>query len=100
MKDTRKDLRLRLPVSADADFHAAKAKAERELGYTLRDNEFATRVLVQAVRQWEPVQDAAPRLHLPENCRERLRLEGKAYPKSGCASCDTGGMTGCPHKIN
>lgn len=51
MKDTRKDLRLRLPVSADADFHAAKAKAERELGYTLRDNEFATRVLVQAVRE-------------------------------------------------
>lgn len=50
MKDTRKDLRIRLPESAGPDFHSAKAKAERELGYTLRDNEFATRVLVQAVK--------------------------------------------------
>lgn len=50
MKDNRKDLRLRLPETARSDFNTAKAKAERELGYTLRDNEFATRVLVQAVR--------------------------------------------------
>lgn len=96
-----KDLRTVLKRKQDIEaFNTAKAEAERELGYTLRDNEFATRVLVQAVRQWEPVQDATPRQHLPENCRERLRLEGKAYPKSGCASCGTGGMTGCPHKID
>lgn len=50
MKDPRKDLRLRLPESARSDFAAAKTKAERELGYTLRDNEFAVRVLVQAVK--------------------------------------------------
>lgn len=32
----------------------------------------------------------------PENCRNRLRDEGKAYPKSGCEYCKTGGLTGCP----
>lgn len=32
----------------------------------------------------------------PESCRNRLRDEGKAYPKSGCGHCKTGGMTGCP----
>lgn len=59
-----KDLRLVLKREQDIDqFNTAKAKAERELGYTLRDNEFAVRVLVQAVRQWEPVQDATPRAH-------------------------------------
>lgn len=51
MKDNRKDLRLRLPESARSDFNTAKAKAERELGYTLRDNEFAVRVLVQSIKE-------------------------------------------------
>lgn len=32
----------------------------------------------------------------PARCRNRLRDEGKAYPKSGCEVCSTGGMTGCP----
>jgi hypothetical protein len=100
MTDHRKDLRIRLPVSADVAFSQAKAKAEKELGITMRDNEFATRVLVQGVRQWETVQDATPRTHLPENCRERWRLEGKTYLKSWCASCETGFMTVCPHKID
>lgn len=46
-----KDLRLVIKRKQDIQaFNTAKAKAERELGYTLRDNEFATRVLVHAVR--------------------------------------------------
>ena len=46
-----KDLRTVLKRKQDIDnFNTAKAKAERELGYTLRDNEFAVRVLVQAVK--------------------------------------------------
>lgn len=34
---------------------------------------------------------------LPANCRERLRLEGQAYPKSGCSVCGNGGLRGCPY---
>lgn len=34
----------------------------------------------------------------PTNCRNRLRDEGKAYPKSGCDSCHDGGLRGCPHE--
>lgn len=33
----------------------------------------------------------------PASCRERLRLEGKPYPRSGCDSCHMGGMLGCPY---
>lgn len=33
----------------------------------------------------------------PMDCRNRLRDEGKPYPKSGCASCGDGGLRGCPH---
>ncbi len=36
----------------------------------------------------------------PANCRNRLRDEGKAYPKSGCQVCRAGGMTGCPYEIS
>lgn len=47
-----KDLRLVLKRKQDIEaFNRAKAKAERELGMTLRDNEFAARVLVQAVKE-------------------------------------------------
>lgn len=47
-----KDLRLVLKRKQDIEaFNTAKAKAERELGMTLRDNEFAARVLVQAVKE-------------------------------------------------
>lgn len=35
---------------------------------------------------------------LPSSCRERLRLEGKPYPRSGCLVCKTGGLMGCPYK--
>lgn len=34
----------------------------------------------------------------PENCRNRLKSEGKAYPKSGCDSCGDGGIFGCPYE--
>ena len=34
----------------------------------------------------------------PENCRNRLQREGKAYPRSGCNACGTGGTTGCPYE--
>lgn len=51
MKDNRKDLRIRLPEHARQDFDASKLKAERELGMALRDNEYAARVLVHAIRQ-------------------------------------------------
>ena len=30
-----------------------------------------------------------------KNCRNRLRAEGKTYPKSGCEICGSGGLTGC-----
>lgn len=34
----------------------------------------------------------------PAQCRNRLQYEGKPYPRSGCAVCKTGGMTGCPYE--
>jgi len=34
----------------------------------------------------------------PENCRERLKDEGKAYPKSGCNACHKNAFGTCPHK--
>jgi len=46
-----KDLRIVLKGENPDLFNRAKAKAERELGMTLRDNEFAARVLVQAVKE-------------------------------------------------
>ena len=46
-----KDMRLVLKRKQDIEnFNTAKAKAERELGVAMRDNEFAVRVLVQAVK--------------------------------------------------
>lgn len=34
----------------------------------------------------------------PANCRERLREQGKPYPRSGCSACRKSlGMLGCPH---
>lgn len=41
---------------------------------------------------------SSPAEKRPANCRNRLRDEGKPYPKSGCASCGNGGMMGCPHE--
>jgi len=35
--------------------------------------------------------------HLPTTCRERLRVEGKPYPRSGCSSCGGVALHGCPH---
>lgn len=34
----------------------------------------------------------------PALCRNRLRDEGKHYPRSGCKSCGNGGMMGCPYE--
>lgn len=34
----------------------------------------------------------------PQLCRNRLRDEGQAYPRSGCAVCGNGGLMGCPHE--
>ncbi|QIV65837.1 hypothetical protein Cp1R7AA1_179 [Mesorhizobium phage Cp1R7A-A1] len=34
----------------------------------------------------------------PEGCRNRLRDEGKPYPKSGCTVCKNGGMVGCRYE--
>ena len=36
----------------------------------------------------------------PANCRNRLRDEMRAYPKSGCGHCKTGGLTGCPFEAS
>ena len=47
----RKDIRLTLNPSDQKAFNEAKKKAEIELGYTLRDNEFAVRVLAHAVKK-------------------------------------------------
>lgn len=35
----------------------------------------------------------------PANCRNRLRDEGKVYPRSGCDHCKTGGLTGCTFEM-
>lgn len=45
--------------------------------------------------QAAPLSPADPR---PQSCTMRLRDEGKAAPRSGCASCHMGGMLGCPHE--
>jgi hypothetical protein len=34
----------------------------------------------------------------PLNCRNQLREDGKAYPRSGCAVCKNGGLMGCPYE--
>jgi hypothetical protein len=34
----------------------------------------------------------------PANCRNRLRDNGKTYPRSGCQSCNNGGLMGCPYE--
>lgn len=36
----------------------------------------------------------------PSSCRERLRAEGKPYPRSGCDVCKTGGMKGRPYECH
>ncbi|AMO44242.1 hypothetical protein DSS3P8_184 [Roseobacter phage DSS3P8] len=46
------------------------------------------------IEQYGPVADTRP-----ANCRERLREEGKSYPRSGCGVCGTNLRTGlvCKH---
>lgn len=45
-----------------------------------------------------PAQPADGAQVSPSNCRERLRAEGKPYPRSGCSVCKIGGLTGCPYE--
>lgn len=45
-----------------------------------------------------PAAPAQEKDNRPANCRNRLSDEGKTYPRSGCAHCKTGGITGCPFK--
>lgn len=49
-----------------------------------------------ALRVLEKTANAARAQARPSNCRNRLRDEGKPYPRSGCNHCKTGGLTGCP----
>ena len=51
MKPNRKDLRVVLPEGMTEAFNSAKRRTERELNVALRDNEFAARVLVQAIKE-------------------------------------------------
>ena len=59
MTDTRKDIRFALPASSASDFEAAKRRAEQEIGVAMSANEFARRVVVQAVRPRDEVEDFA-----------------------------------------
>lgn len=46
----RKDIRLTLKPDVAEMFEAAKERAERDLGYILKDSDFAGRVISQGVR--------------------------------------------------
>ncbi len=47
----RKDLRVTLKPADSEAFQVAKMKAEQEVGYTMRDGEFAARIIQQHVRR-------------------------------------------------
>ena len=51
MTKNRKDIRFQLPAASGPDFEAAKLRAEQELGVVMSNNEFARRVVVQAVKE-------------------------------------------------
>lgn len=70
-------------------------------GYVRRDDGAHTAVTgtCDKCRETRPILDArhwVKTTEKPANCRNRLRDEGKPYPRSGCAHCKTGGLTGCP----
>lgn len=52
-----------------------------------------------AWKDCQSVLDAAgdPAAARPSDCRLRLMVEGKAYPRSGCNHCNDGGLRGCPY---
>lgn len=85
----------------EGDFNAlTDRQIEQESEIARRDMDEAESWL-EAVASWERAGKPRTPLHIekrPANCRNRLRDEGKAYPKSGCLSCGTGGMTGCPYE--
>jgi len=53
-------------------------------------------VMLPMAGSGDEVAEPPPALEKPANCRNRLRDEGKAYPKSGCGHCKNGGLMGCP----
>jgi len=60
----RKDIRLTLKPSDAEAFEAAKMKAESESGYTMRDGEFAAKIIIQAVRRHAFDLDRMPKFGL------------------------------------
>lgn len=74
---------------------ASIAEAVHEAHYLPPRSEFTARVVV--IRPGVDVLGTTTMPYRPLNCRNRLRDEGKAYPKSGCDSCGDGGLRGCPH---
>lgn len=80
----------------------------RERLATVVENQFGDAVTARAIRGHIPYTMITVEMVLaalrpddargekPTNCRNRLRDEGKLYPRSGCAHCKDGGMRGCP----
>ena len=54
---------------------------EKVPGYAFSDKVIAENV-ARLLNMEDKKQD-----HVPQNCRQRLMQQGKAYPKSGCAAC-------------
>ena len=54
------------------------------------------RIIVDSLSLANPTLEPTAPVKRPHTCRNRLRDEGKPYPRSGCAHCKTGGLTGCP----
>ncbi len=80
MRGLRKDLRIKLPVSAMDDFKKAKLRVEHHLGITIRDKEFATRLIAQAVRPQQKLAVRYPNiiddLNKPAEPLNRVSREG------------------------
>lgn len=69
------------------------AKAAAQADYDAR--------ILSAITQCDPEPVDQPQAlteRRPNNCRNHLRDSGESYPKSGCAHCKTGGLTGCPYE--
>jgi collagenase-like PrtC family protease len=65
-----------------------------------RHTEFVKRIVNAYLNAVEMLEEEPERTvrERPANCRNRLRDEGRAYPKSGCAVCKDGGLRGCPYE--
>lgn len=67
----RKNIRLTLKPSDAEAFEAAKMKAENECGYTMRDGEFAARIVLQSVRRKAFDIDRMPKFDVEPELTER-----------------------------